>query len=42
MTEQLSLTVYTDHGLGVNMMMDFRGVRVKVCRSVTMPAGEDM
>ena len=24
------------------MMMNFRGVRVKVCRSVTMPADEDI
>ena len=41
-TEQLSLSIYTNHGLGINMMMNFRGVRVKIYRSVTMPADEDM
>ena len=41
-TEQLSLSIYTNHGLRINMMMNFRGVRVKIYRSVTMPADEDM
>ena len=29
MTEQLSLTIYTDHGLGVNMMMILEALELR-------------